>query len=99
MFCAVVKLDIFLVLLDSTLSPTSAIDNGVVVGYTSSVVFIVKEGVLMYKSVLLTDKEICLLKTVLGEYIHQNLNKEAINLTIILNRLRDKYPHKPLIKH
>ena len=53
----------------------------------------------MYKSVLLTDKEICLLKTVLGEYIHQNLNKEAINLTIILNRLRDQYPHKALIKH
>ena len=49
----------------------------------------------MYKSVLLTDKEIYLLKTILGEYIHQNLNKEAINLTIILNRLREKSPQKP----
>ena len=45
MFCAVVKLDIFLVLLDSTLYPTSAIDNGTDVGYSGGVVFIVKEGV------------------------------------------------------
>lgn len=48
----------------------------------------------MYKSVLLTDKEICLLKSIIGEYLHTKLTPEAKNLTIILNRLREKFPHK-----
>ena len=48
----------------------------------------------MYKSVLLTDKEIALLKRVVGDYLHEKLVPEAKNLTIILNRLRDIKPTK-----
>lgn len=47
----------------------------------------------MYKKVLLTDKEISILKTLISENIRSNFNKEAVNLTIILNRLREKNPH------
>lgn len=42
----------------------------------------------MYKNVLLTDKEISLLKRVVGDYLHEKIVPEAKNLTIILNRLR-----------
>lgn len=42
----------------------------------------------MYKNVLLTDKEIALLKRVVGDYLHEKLTPERNNLTIILNRLR-----------
>ena len=43
----------------------------------------------MYKNVLLTDKEISLLKRVVGDYLHEKIIPEAKNLTIILNRLRE----------
>jgi hypothetical protein len=46
----------------------------------------------MYKNVLLTDKEIALLKRVVGDYLHEKIVPEATNLTIILNRLRDIKP-------
>jgi hypothetical protein len=48
----------------------------------------------MYKNVLLTDKEIALLKRVVGDYLHEKIVPEATNLTIILNRLRDIQPTK-----
>jgi hypothetical protein len=46
----------------------------------------------MYKNVLFTDKEIALLKRVVGDYLHEKIVPEATNLTIILNRLRDIKP-------
>lgn len=46
----------------------------------------------MYKSVLLTDKEIALLKRVVGDYLHEKMTPERVNLTIILNRLRGIKP-------
>lgn len=48
----------------------------------------------MYKNVLLTDKEIALLKRVVGDYLHEKLTFERNNLTIILNRLRGIKPTK-----
>ena len=48
----------------------------------------------MYKNVLLTDKEIALLKRVVGDYLHEKIVPEATNLTIILNRLKDIQPTK-----
>jgi hypothetical protein len=42
----------------------------------------------MYKNVLLTDKEIALLKRVVGDYLHEKLTPERQNLVIIHNRLR-----------
>ena len=48
----------------------------------------------MYKNVLLTDKEIALLKRVVGDYLHEKLTPERSNLTIILNRLRGIKPTK-----
>jgi hypothetical protein len=48
----------------------------------------------MYKNVLLTDKEIALLKRVVGDYLHEKLTPERNNLTIILNRLRGMKPTK-----
>jgi len=53
-------------------------------------------GEKMYKNVLLTDKEIALLKRVVGDYLHEKLSPESKNLTIILNRLREI---KPTIKY
>jgi hypothetical protein len=50
----------------------------------------------MYKSILLTDKEIALLKTIIGQTLNEKLLPEAKNLTIILNRLREI---KPTIKY
>ena len=46
----------------------------------------------MYKNVLLTDREIALLKRVVGDYLHEKLTPERQNLTIILNRLRGIKP-------
>ena len=48
----------------------------------------------MYRNVLLTDKEITLLKRVVGDYLHEKIVPEAKNLTVIFNRLREV---KPLI--
>lgn len=48
----------------------------------------------MYRNVLLTDKEIALLKRVVGDYLHEKLTPERQNLTVIFNRLREV---KPLI--
>jgi hypothetical protein len=43
----------------------------------------------MYKNVLLTDREIALLKRVVGDYLHEKITPEDKNLTIILNRLKE----------
>ena len=48
----------------------------------------------MYKNVLFTDKEIALLKRVVGDYLHEKIVPEARNLTVILNRLRSIKPSK-----
>ena len=42
----------------------------------------------------MTDKEIALLKRVVGDYLHEKIVPEAKNLTVIFNRLREV---KPLI--
>lgn len=57
-------------------------------GTRSSGSFLNILGEKMYKNVLLTDKEISLLKRVVGDYLHEKIVPEAKNLTIILNRLR-----------
>lgn len=46
----------------------------------------------MYKNVLLTDKEIALLKRVVGDYLHEKITPEAKNLTVIHSRLREIKP-------
>jgi len=48
----------------------------------------------MYRNVLLTDKEIALLKRVVGDTLHEKIVPEANNLTIILNRLKAIKPTK-----
>jgi len=48
----------------------------------------------MYKNVLLTDKEIALLKRVIGDYLHEKLTPEHRNLTIIHSRLLGIKPTK-----
>jgi hypothetical protein len=50
----------------------------------------------MYRNVLLTDKEIALLKRVVGDYLHEKITPEARNLTVIHSRLRSI---KPLIQN
>lgn len=50
----------------------------------------------MYRNVLLTDKEIALLKRVVGDYLHEKLTPERQNLTIIHSRLRQI---KPLVSN
>jgi hypothetical protein len=50
----------------------------------------------MYRNVLLTDKEIALLKRVIGDYLHEKITPEARNLTVIHSRLRTI---KPLIQN
>jgi hypothetical protein len=42
----------------------------------------------MYKNVLLTDKEIAILKRVISDTLHEKIDVPHTNLTIILNRLR-----------
>ena len=46
----------------------------------------------MYKNVLLTDKEIALLKSVINQTLHEKMSIDRNNLTIILNRLRGIKP-------
>lgn len=50
----------------------------------------------MYKNVLLTDKEITLIRRVIGEYLHKNLldieHQEVKNLHIIDRALIGKKP-------
>lgn len=46
----------------------------------------------MYRNVLLTDKEIALIKSIISETLSEKLVPEAKNLTIILNRLREIRP-------
>lgn len=46
----------------------------------------------MYRNVLLTDKEIALLKRVIGDTLSEKIMPEAKNLTIIHNRLREIKP-------
>lgn len=46
----------------------------------------------MYKNVLLTDKEIAILKRVIGDTLHEKIDVPHTNLTIILNRLRQIKP-------
>lgn len=48
----------------------------------------------MYKNVLLTDKEIALLKRIVGDVLHEKILPEANNLIIIFNRLRQIIPTK-----
>lgn len=50
----------------------------------------------MYRNVLLTDKEIALVKRVIGDYLHEKLTPERQNLTVIHSRLR---AIKPLATH
>ena len=50
----------------------------------------------MYRNVLLTDKEISLLKRVVGDYLHEKLTPERQNLTVIHSRLRQI---KPLVSN
>ena len=50
----------------------------------------------MYKTVLLTDNEITLIRKVIGEYLHQNLidmqHKDVKNLHIIDRTLKGNKP-------
>jgi len=48
----------------------------------------------MYKTVLLTEREIEILNTVVSSFLSHKTDYESVNLTIILNRLREKIPHK-----
>ena len=50
----------------------------------------------MYRNVLLTDKEIALLKTIISQTLHEKITPQARNLTIIHNRLREI---KPLVSN
>ncbi|NBX98072.1 hypothetical protein EBQ81_04375 [bacterium] len=48
----------------------------------------------MYRNVLLTDKEIAILKTVISQTLHEKVSIDRNNLTIIHNRLRQIIPLK-----
>lgn len=50
----------------------------------------------MYRTVLLTDKEIALLKSVISQTLHEKINIDRNNLTIIHSRLLGI---KPLVKN
>jgi len=50
----------------------------------------------MYRNVLLTDKEIALLKTIINQTLHEKMSIDRNNLTIIHNRLLQI---KPLVSH
>jgi hypothetical protein len=58
------------------------------------VVFLLRGIVIMYRNVLLTDKEIAILKTIISQTLHDKINIDRNNLTIIHNRLRDIVPLK-----
>ena len=56
----------------------------------------------MYKSILLTDSEITLVSNVISSYLRDKTVPDARNLTIILNRFRDKKPtenHTQTVNH
>ena len=46
----------------------------------------------MYRNVLLTDKEIALLRSVISMTLHEKVNIDRQNLTIIHSRLREIKP-------
>ena len=46
----------------------------------------------MYRNVLLTDKEIALLRSVISQTLHDKVSIDRQNLTIIHNRLRQIKP-------
>jgi hypothetical protein len=46
----------------------------------------------MYRNVLLTDKEIALLRSVISRTLHEKVSIDRNNLTIIHNRLREIKP-------
>ena len=46
----------------------------------------------MYRNVLLTDKEIAILKTIISQTLHDKVNIDRNNLTIIHNRLHQIKP-------
>jgi len=46
----------------------------------------------MYRNVLLTDKEIAILKSVISQTLHDKMSVDRNNLTIIHNRLREIKP-------
>ena len=46
----------------------------------------------MYRNVLLTDKEIALLRSVISQTLHEKVNIDRQNLTIIHSRLREIKP-------
>jgi hypothetical protein len=48
----------------------------------------------MYKNVLLTDKEIALLKRVINDHLHEKICSQARNLQIIHSRLMGIKPTK-----
>jgi len=48
----------------------------------------------MYRNVLLTDKEIALLRTIISQTLHEKVSIDRNNLTIIHNRLRAIVPLK-----
>jgi hypothetical protein len=50
----------------------------------------------MYRNVLLTDKEISLLKSVISKTLYEKVSIDRNNLTIIHNRLREI---KPLVSN
>jgi hypothetical protein len=50
----------------------------------------------MYRNVLLTDKEIALLKTLINQTLHEKMTPQARNLTIIHSRLSGI---KPLVSN
>lgn len=52
----------------------------------------------MYKKVLLTDKEIALLKRVIGDYMNEKLVPEIRNLQHIYSRLRDIKPTEKYVQ-
>lgn len=53
---------------------------------------------MMYKKVLLTDKEIALLKRVIGDYMNEKLVPEIRNLQHIYSRLRDIKPTEKYVQ-
>lgn len=52
----------------------------------------------MYKKVLLTDKEIALLKRVIGDYMNEKLVPEIRNLQHIHSRLMDIKPTEKYVQ-
>lgn len=46
----------------------------------------------MYRNVLLTDKEIALLRSVISQTLNEKVSIDRNNLTIIHNRLREIKP-------